>query len=198
MDTGQAEENIKVIREIMERSTKYTNFSGLSGIFAGLLALAGCAASILVAYSCLWWSGAVWHVLIWVSVFLAAIAQDAFFANRKAKRNGERLLNPASIQVIKAVTPGVLAALILSIRALQMGEWNSIPAIWTIGYGVADCAAGMFSVPEVRIFGIVQLITGSIGLFLCSALPSGIWLMALSFGVYHILFGFWLSRKYGW
>lgn len=198
MDKSQAESDIKVIREIMEKSTRYTNFSGLSGILAGILALFGCAATIWVAYSHPWWKETVWYVLIWLAVFVSAIAQDAFFANRKAQRNGDRLLNSAAVQVIKAVTPGVLLALVLSLRAMQLGEWSAIPALWTLGYGVADCAAGMFSVPEVRVFGVIQLITGAVGLFLFSTWTSAIWLLALSFGVYHIIFGIVLSRRYGW
>jgi hypothetical protein len=198
MDRNQAEEDIKAIRKIMEQSTRYTDFSGLSGIIAGLLAFIGCAATIWVAYNHIWWSQTNVYIAIWISVLLLALAQNAYFGIRKAKRNGESFINPASIQVFKAVIPGIFLAFVLSIRALQLNEWDAIPSLWTLGYGASICAAGMFSVPEVKIFGIVQLITGAIGLFLFSASTNSLYLMALSFGIYHIVFGFILARKYGW
>lgn len=198
MDKNQAEEDLKAIRKIMEQSTRYTDFSGLSGIIAGVMALIGCAITIWVAWNSIWWSQTNAYVMIWVGVFLVAVAQNAYFSNKKAKKNGEKFLNPASIQVLKAVIPGIAIASVLSIRALQLNEWVAIPPLWALGYGVAACAAGMFSVPEVKIFGIAQFITGAVGLFFISTWVDSMFLMALSFGIYHILFGFMLARKYGW
>lgn len=198
MDKIQAEEDLRAIRTIMEKSTRYTDFSGLSGIIAGVMALIGCATTIWVAWNSIWWSQTNAYVMIWVCVLVAAVAENAYFGNRKAKQNGEKLLNPASIQVIKAVIPGMAIATILSIKALILNEWEAIPSLWTLGYGVAACSAGMFSVSEVKIFGVIQLITGTLGLFLISTWVDGMFLMALSFGIYHIIFGFLLARKYGW
>ncbi|MHB1456638.1 MAG: hypothetical protein ACYC0V_06960 [Armatimonadota bacterium] len=198
MDRNQAEEDLKAIRKIMEQSTRYTDFSGLSGIIAGLLALTGCAATIWVAWNSIWWSQTNAFVVIWVSVLILAVAQNGYFANKKAKKNGERFFNPTSMQVIKAVLPGVAIAAVLSIRALTLNEWEAIPSLWTLGYGISACAAGMFSVSEVRIFGIAQLITGTLGLFMITSWVDSMFLMALSFGLYHIIFGFVLARKYGW
>lgn len=198
MDRNQAEEDLKAIRKIMEQSTRYTDFSGLSGIIAGFLALIGCAATIWIAWNSIWWSQRNAYVMIWVSVLVLAVAENAYFANRKAKRNGDKLFNPASIQVIKSVIPGIVIASVLSIKALILNEWEAIPSLWTLGYGVSACAAGMFSVSEVKIFGIIQLITGALGLFFIATWVDSMFLMALSFGIYHLLFGFLLGRKYGW
>jgi hypothetical protein len=38
---GEAEEHLRVIRQAMERSTKHSTLSGLSGILVGLQALVG-------------------------------------------------------------------------------------------------------------------------------------------------------------
>lgn len=198
MNRVEAEENIKVIRDIMERSVRYTHFSGLSGIIAGMLALLGCAATIWVAWHNIWWWEIPSYIGIWVAVFVLAVAQDAFFAHLKAKRNGQSILNPATFLVIKAVLPGIILAMVTSIRALQLNELDAIPALWALGYGVAASAAGMFSVKEVRVFGLVQLLTGAVGLFLFSDWFASIYLLAVSFGLYHIIFGIWMWRRYGW
>jgi len=197
MDNFQAEANIKTIREIMERSTRYTNFSGFSGIIAGLLALCGCGVSLWIAGDQKWGNDPITYMVIWGIVFIAAVTQDFLFASRKAKNNGDKLLNPASIMVIKSVLPGIALALALSIKGIVTKDWNTIPVYWTLCYGVADYAAGAFSVPEVRTFGLAQLITGIIGLFVVTNWTSCMFLIALSFGLYHILFGIFILRKYG-
>lgn len=198
MDKVQAEESIKLIRDVMERSARYTSFTGLSGILAGLTALAGCAATYWIYYHL---PADVHHnayAVTWVSVLIFAIAQDMALAQRKARRNGTTIWVPATYQILKAAFPGVFAAFVISIRACQLGELDAIPAIWALGYGTALCAAGMFTIREVRIFGVVELIIGTVGLFLFSTPAYSLYVMGLSFGVCHIVYGSSLIRKYGW
>lgn len=198
MDRTQAEENISVIREIMERSARYTNLSGISGIIAGLLALFGCWFTYWIYFNTPLDGQNTWYMITWITIFFLALGQDFFIAQRKAKRRGETFLTPATYQVFKAVLPGILIAFALSFRAMLHGDLDVIPAIWTLGYGVAVCAAGSFSVKEVKIFGAVQLLTGIFGLFFLSDWYNSMYMLGLSFGVYHILFGIWMSKKYGW
>jgi hypothetical protein len=197
MDRTQAEQDIKLIREVMARSALYTNFSGLSGIIAGVLALLGCIASYLITYDIPPDRQSLWYAVTWVLVFVLAICQDYALAQRKARRRGETIWSPATYQVIKAVMPGVFVAFVLSIGALVNGLLDAIPGIWALGYGVACCAAGMFSVREVRVFGVVELVSGAVALAFFPTWPASLYVLAVTFGVYHILFGLWLLRKYG-
>lgn len=203
MDKVQAEESIKVIRDIMERSAGYTIFSGLSGIIAGLLSLIGCYLSEQV------WAGEqtidqnAHYLIIWFSILALAIVQDRVLAERKARKSGQTTWTPATYQAIKAILPGMCLAFALSLRALIIYDYDAIPAICILGYAVSLCAAGMFSIYELRVFGVVQLVTGVIALFL-PLIPrfnhpqTALYFMALSFGVYHIIYGLIMWRKYGW
>jgi hypothetical protein len=199
MNKIHAEEDLKIIRDVMETSARYTSFSGISGVFAGLLALAGCGVTYWISNNIDYHKDQnLWYTITWVAVFITAISQDFLLARSKARRCGESIWNPASIQVIKALIPGVFISLMLSIYAAIIDDLEVIPAIWTLGYGVAICAAGRFSVSEVRIFGVIQLITGALGLFLLSDWMCSLCFMGLTFGVYHIIYGLWLMRRYGW
>lgn len=197
MDKSQAEQDIKLIRDVMARSTMYTNFSGLSGIVAGILALLGCVATYYITYYVQLERQFVWYFVTWVSVFVLAIGQDYALAQSKAARRGETFWSPAAIQVIKAVLPGVFIAFVVSVWMLFQGEFDAIPAIWALGYGAAICAAGRFSIREVRIFGVIQLISGAVALFFFSTWTDSLYVLAVTFGLYHILFGIWVMRKYG-
>jgi hypothetical protein len=207
MDKTQAAQDVKVIREIMETSARYTSFSGISGIVAGTLALLACVITGCIAINAERYASAtnapypheaLYYGLTWAVVLVAALCQDVLLAQRKARKRGETIWTPATIQVIKATLPGVFLAFVLSLRALTLGEVDAIPAIWSLGYGVALCAAGRFSVREVRIFGTVQLLSGAVVLFLFSWPPASLYALAVTFGLYHILYGLWLVRRYGW
>ncbi|MCL5104062.1 MAG: hypothetical protein M1133_08105 [Armatimonadetes bacterium] len=198
MQKTEAEESLRLIREVMERSARYTNFSGLSGIIAGTLALIGCAATLSLAYRGLYEPYIGWYVAIWVGVFVVSIAQDFYLAQRKARKMGQRFLTPATLQIVKAVLPGVFVGLVISLVCLHQGSIDAIPAVWALGHGTALCAAGMFTVREVRIFGALQLLTGAVGLVWLSGPISSFYLLGVSMGLYHIGFGLWMSRKYGW
>ena len=225
MDRVQAEENIKVIRNIMERSGRYTIFSGWSGIIAGMMALIGCVLTAQVWISVPTVDQNPWYLAIWLSVLILSILQDRFLAERKAKQSGQTTWMPITYQAIYALLPGVFLAFVLSLRALSLYEYDAIPSLWTLGYGAALCGAGMYSIRELRIFGVIQLITGGIGLFLpdipvindlvirgvqgmaksfgasvthdLAISLSSLCLVALSFGVYHIIYGLLIMRKYG-
>lgn len=197
MDRQQAEQDIKMIRQVMEQSARYTHFSGLSGPISGVLALAGCAATYWVDKAVAARHQPAWLIVTWSLVLVLSIAQDMFLAQRKARRNGQTIWVPATYRLMKSVLPGVYIAFILSVVALYDGAPDVIPAVWALGYGTALCAAGMISVKEVWMYGIVQLVTGTVGLFFMSSPPYSLYLLALTFGVYQILFGIVVTRRYG-
>jgi len=95
------------------------------------------------------------------------------------------------------VLPGVLIAFLVSLWALVLEKPDAIPGIWAMGYGAAVCAAGMFSVREVRIFGVVELVSGAVAFLFFSYWMASLYVLAVTFGVYHIAFGLWLMRRYG-
>jgi len=197
MDIQQAEQDLQLIRQVMEQSARYTHFSGLSGAISGGLALAGTGATYWVYGNTALSGQPLWYVLIWSVVLVASITQDLFLAQRKARRSGQSIWVPATYRLIKAVLPGVYIAALLSAVALYDKAPDVIPAVWALGYGTALCAAGLITVREVSIYGIVQLVTGTIGLFVMSKPPYSLALLALTFGIYQIIFGIVVTRRYG-
>lgn len=197
MNSAHAQENLQVIRDIMEKSARYTSFSGLSGVIAGCLALFGCWLTYWIAVNSSFGAENGRLFIAWLSIFILAVGQDLVITLIKRSRRGESGLPPVTVQVLKAVLPGVFVAFLLSYRAMTLNELDAIPALWALGYGVAVSAAGMFSIKEVRVFGLLQIVTGAVGLFLATPAHS-LLTVALSFGLYHIIFGIYMSRKYGW
>lgn len=196
MDKLKAEQDIRLIREIMERSVKYTHFTGLSGVLSGIAALVGTYATYWIYMHVPLAEQNKWSLITWLLVFVFAIGEDFTLAQRTAKKAGATILTPATYHVLQAVFPGVFIAFVISLVALVDGAPDAIPGVLALGYGAALCSAGMFSQKEVWIYGLVQLITGTIALFFMSKVPYSLYALALEFGVYQILFGIWIAAKY--
>lgn len=99
MDRHSAEENLQVIREVMERSARYTHFSGLSGVISGVLALIGCAATWLIYERVDPARANLYYILTWCAVLALAMAEDLLLAHLKARANGQSIWNPATYQI---------------------------------------------------------------------------------------------------
>jgi hypothetical protein len=74
-----------------------------------------------------------------------------------------------------------------------------------LSYGCAVCAVGLFSQKEVSRLGWAFVITGALTLVgqAFTALPVagstlGLWMIAVSFGGYHIVYGIAVARRDGW
>ena len=63
-------------------------------------------------------------------------------------------------------------------------------------YGLAICAVGLFSVRPVSYLGAAFVLAGAVTLLLPASL--GLFMMGLTFGGFHIVYGILMGRKHGW
>jgi hypothetical protein len=192
-DAREAEENLRVIRALMERSTKYSTFSGLSGICAGLASIAGCIvtrslgrdpAAFPVAF-----------LLTWSIVIVIAVGVDYLLMKRRAARVGKYVLSRLGKQMVIASTPGLGTGAIVTLYMLQHRLLGDVYPLWMLAYGIAVSATGLFSQREVSYLGASFLMAGAITLFTPAF---GLPMMAAAFGGFHIIYGIAMSRKEGW
>ena len=115
MDKDKAAEELKTIRQLMERPIRYSTMSGLSGILAGCAALVGVwldrdfstrfsGGTALVALMCLW-SG----------VFLAALAATLVLTRLREKARGMPFWSPVKRKILRAILPPFIAAIGLTL-----------------------------------------------------------------------------------
>ncbi|MBC8103485.1 MAG: hypothetical protein H7Z41_12980 [Cytophagales bacterium] len=200
---GEAEEHLRVIRQAMERSTRHSTLSGLSGVVVGLLALAGCLLTQNVVKSVATVTEA-WKFLflgVWGAVFLLSLATDILLTKRRAARVGKTAFSPLGKHLTRAAAPGLFAALAFSLFYVRFPELlgTYIYGAWMLCYAVSLLSVGMFSVREVSWLGWAFLLAGALTLLI----PQGWWIgpramMAVTFGGFHILYGLWMGYKYGW
>ena len=201
-------EDIKVIRKIMEESSRFLSLSGLSGVFAGLTAIAGA----LVAYFFILDNGSFQYedylrslsmqetqVIRWqiiadaVIVLVLSVLFALYFSIKKAKRDGKNFLTPISKRLlINLLIPLATGGGFIIVLLLQNYIQLIVPG-FLIFYGLALVNAGKFTFGEIFYLGILEIITG-----LVSALVPGFDLLfwIFGFGILHIIYGLVVYRKY--
>jgi hypothetical protein len=199
----QAEENLRVIREMMERSTRYSTFSGISGILAGSVSILGCIIHRLWVTQLPASAQPLAFVGLWATVVAIAIGGDFLIIKRRAPLVGKTIISRLGKQIIFAAAPGLLFGALLTLDFLQLGRIGDIFPYWMLCYGCAVAAVGIFSQREVSRLGAAFLVAG--GLTLLSQLfpvvpisreSLGLAMMALSFGGFHIVYGIKVARYY--
>ncbi len=192
-------EDIKVIREMMERSSKFRAINGLSLIIAGFLAVAGAA----FAYSYLLRNPSLTHfnrnqeTLILLAdailVLLLAVGIISLFSWRKAKKNKQSLFNKTTMRAVYNLMIPLVAGGIFSLVLLYNGNVEYVASATLIFYGLALINASKYTVEDIHFLGICEVI---IGILAAIYLYHGIYWWTIGFGVCHIIFGLIMYFKY--
>lgn len=184
----RAMDNLRYIRETMERATAFTGISGW-----GEVAIGGSAflASVLAAQQS---SFRAW-LAIWIAEGLISLLIAGWSMDRKARAVQMPMMSGPGRKAVFSLLPPILAGALVTIVLFQAGLTSAIPGIWLLLYGTGVVTGGMFSVPVVPIMGFCFMGLGALALFAPSALAD--WFMAAGFGGLHVVFGVIIARKYG-
>jgi len=198
------EKELAAIRQLMERSFRFISFSGLSGILAGIYAIAGAT----VAYLKVGPSGengrylledfqqtGVTTALITIAtvVLVASLVTGFWVTQRRARRLGVSMLDEgAKRTMINLSIPLVTGGLFILILLASDG-FSLVAATTLLFYGLALVQASPNLFDEVRYLGYCEIALGLIA----AAIPGyGLYIWAFGFGVLHIVYGGLLLRKY--
>ncbi len=188
---AEAQENLRFIRELMDRPTRHSTFSGLSGVVAGCTALAGCALTyrITLVDAEIRRSG-FQFVIVWAAVVFIALIADFLITKRPAARVGKVLLSRLGHQMFLAAVPALFTGGLLTLFFWQHQLLPWIYPVWMLTYGCAVCSVAAFSPAHVRLLGCAFLAFGVVAL----VMPRyGLLFTALSFGLGHITYGILVS-----
>jgi hypothetical protein len=184
----RAMDNLRFIRETMERSGAFTAVPGWGGIAVGLTAL---AAAVLAARQP--------TVELWLATWLAeatvALVIGGWALARKAHAANDPILSGPARRFGLSFLPPMVAGGLLTIALYRAGAPHQLPATWLMLYGAGVATAGAFSVRIVPVMGLCFMLDGAVALFGPAAW--GNWCMAAGFGGLHVLFGAIIARRHG-
>jgi predicted lysophospholipase L1 biosynthesis ABC-type transport system permease subunit len=207
MDNKEHLQTLTEIRSLMERSSRFISLSGLSGVFAGIFALAGAYAfyhyyGINLSSNEYWIyaqgepGGMTIDIFIFIDaglVLALSLAVGTILTIRNSRKKGiatwdataKRLL----INILIPLATGGLFCLVL----LYHGLIAFVAPATLVFYGLALLNASKYTLNDIRYLGICEIILGLTGSVF---LGYGLILWAVGFGVLHIIYGAVMYYKY--
>jgi len=184
----RAMDNLRFIRETMERAGAFTAVPGWGGFAMGVSAL---AATAFAARQ----SGAGAWLAIWLIEGIFAIALGAWTMKRKADSAQLPLLSAPGRRFLLSFAPPLLVGALLTLVLYQAGLTRVIPGTWLLLYGTGVVTGGAYSVRVVPIMGMCFMLVGAVALF--CPFSWGTALLGVGFGGLHVVFGIIIARRYG-
>lgn len=184
----RALDNLKFIRETMERSTSFTAVPGYGGMLMGSTAVA----AAFIANSQIYFVDA---LTVWLVEAALAFSIGLLAMWQKSKIGGQSLLSAPAKKFAMSFAPPLIVGVISVLGIWRYGDYFAMPAICMLCYGAAVVCGGAFSAKVVPVMGWSFILLGAVTF----ALPPnyGNLMMGASFGGLHIIFGAIIARRYG-
>jgi hypothetical protein len=184
---SRAADNLRFIRDTMERAASFTAVPGWGGVAIGVTALlAGCLAAGKAPRL---------QFIIWVLEAAVATVISVLTVRAKSKKVSQSLQSRPARRALLSFVPPLLAGAVLTAVLVQAGSYMALPGLWLLLYGAAVVTGGAFSVRIVPVMGLCFMAVGAVSLLAPSAW--GNWFLMLGFGGLHILFGTIIARRHG-
>lgn len=198
------------IRSLMERSSKFLSLSGLSGVSAGLIALAGAVVVYTRLQTRLFtillrsnpetiYSGADQQdtqrflVAVAVIVLILALLAGTYFTVRKARRQGQSVWNQSSKRLLWAMAVPLATGGVFCIALLYYGLiWLAFPTT-LIFYGLALLNGSKYTLRDVESLAYCEIMLGLVSLFWPGY---SLLTWSIGFGLLHIVYGLAMYYKY--
>jgi hypothetical protein len=196
-------EDLKEIKDIMNRSTRFISLSGLSGVSTGITALAG----VYLAYQTIFKeqdyltynavelsSENVRNLLlIAVATLILSIGAAIFFTTKKLKKKNQSVWDQQTKRLLINLSIPLITGGLLCLMLLLKGFVGLLPPITLIFYGLALVNASKYTLPEIRSLGLIEIFLGLIAI---QFIEYGLLFWAFGFGAIQIVYGLFIQRKY--
>ena len=191
------------IRSLMERSSKFISLSGLSGVMAGIYALAGAAwayqllphqpGEVFIDSASI--SEEVISTLVGIalSVLILSVVTCLLLTSRQSKKTEQRFWGPGSKRLFGNVALPLITGGLFALILLARGDYGLVVPACLLFYGLSLVSGSHFTFSDVKWLGICQIILG----LLCAFIPGyGLLWWSIGFGLLHIVYGSIMHFKY--
>ena len=201
-------DSLSEIKNLMERSTKFMSLSGLSGVIAGILALAGAVLAYMrityyavpeninrFSYSEISINTRLTQELFLIAamILILSVSFAILLTVRESKKNGQSIWDKTSkllfTNLMIPLATGGLFCLIL----LYHNAYIFVAPATLIFYGLALVNCSKYTVTEIRYLGLLEI---ALGLLSAIYVGRGLIFWAIGFGILHIVYGTMMHFKY--
>ncbi len=201
------QEIVKDIKQLMVRSSRFISLSGLSGIAAGICALAGALVACMMLddmqersnYSGYFRLSAPEDALtlkllgLAVATFILAFVSAFYLTCRKARKDNLPVWDHTSRRLFWNMIIPMVAGGLFILGMLQYGEWRFVAPCSLVFYGLALVNASKYTLTDIRYLGYGEI---ALGLINMQFIGFGLYFWSAGFGVLHIIYGAIMWWKY--
>jgi hypothetical protein len=188
MHPEQAEDQVALIRSVIDRTTRFTGLPATACLAAGGFAIAAAvlARSLGAEFSSEYGRHALlgW---IWATTALVSAGEIVLLSVLAARRQGRPAWTRLVRRVVVATLPGLYLGGVLGEFARRAELLEHLPALWCLSYGVALLGLGLYAGWKANLVGGLFLAAGTLALL--GLLPGGNLLMGIAFGGLHLVLG---------
>lgn len=188
-------EDLKHIRSMMERSSKFLSLSGISGVAAGSVALCGALIAYLRIGGILSFTDDIVtdFILIALVVLVLAGSLGFYFSIKRAKKIHSNFWLPGTKQILTDFTVPMVVGGLFCLVLIYQHAGLFVGSAMLVFYGLALLTAGSRTYRDIKILGVCQII---LGLLAGCFIGYGLYFWAFGFGVLHIVYGIVMYLKY--
>lgn len=183
-----AQDNLRFIRETMERATSFTAVPGWGGMALGITALGASAVAAMQKTHVAW-------LATWLVEAVVATGVAGWTTLAKARAAHDPVLAGPGRKFTLSFAPALFAGALLTLVLFRVGFSAVVPGMWLLLYGTGVVTAGSFSIRIVPLMGLCFMVLGAVALF--SPPGWGDAYLAAGFGGLHLIFGAVIARRYG-
>jgi uncharacterized membrane protein YgdD (TMEM256/DUF423 family) len=204
--------DLKEIRSLMERSSRFIGLSGLSGVAAGVCALVGATVAYMYlgvqpfeynhqytyyieAVTSTKW-GLDYRAFFVGDALLtaaAAVALGIYFTTRRARKKGQSIWDSSAQRLLFNLGLPLFAGGLFCLALLVHGQLAFVAPATLVFYGLALVNGSKYTLNDVLYLGITEIALGLIAMFM---LRFGMEFWVIGFGFLHIFYGLMMYFKY--
>ena len=187
----------------MNRSSKFLSLSGLSGIMAGIYALAGAIFAYYTVFADSKYQeykiiipterNVLMIFFIAGAVILLSLITGLILTNIKARKTGQKIWDPQARRLLTSLMIPLIAGGIICIIMIHKGYISLVAPLTLVFYGLGLVNASHHTFPETRWLGIAEVV---LGIFAFYNIGYSLVYWAVGFGILHILYGAVMYFKY--
>ena len=185
---GHAADNLRFIRQTMERSATFTAIPGVGGVAMGVVGIAGAVAASQQPYGDRW-------LITWLGAAGIAAIMGLIAMARKASQAGSRLTGANAQRFALGMAAPFVAGAAITYSLWVTRTFSAMPPVWLLLYGAGVLTGGAYSINIVRIIGLFFMALGLIAVVTPPGLGN-VWL-GIGFGAVHVGFGLYIARYHG-
>ncbi|MAJ05790.1 MAG: hypothetical protein CL827_02870 [Crocinitomicaceae bacterium] len=212
MEHSQPEKDISLIKNLMEKSSKFSNLSGYAIATTGLLALLGAVfiyfdLGISISEKHISYAELINQkgnanstytkikllIIIASLILLSSLLILYVTAKLKSERQDINLFNSSFSRALKSLFIPVISGGVFCSFLILHKMYGLVAPATLIFYGLGLISASKYSYNELELLGYLELLLGTIASYY---MGSGLLFWMIGFGIGHIVLGVFIHYKY--